>query len=409
MLTLSSTSVAARAAARAASRALPRAFTTLTESQKEFQNLARSFTKEHIIPVAADYDKSMKYPMDVFKKAWELGLVNTHLPEEVGGLGLHCMDGVVISEELAYGCSGIQTAIEANSLAEMPLIVAANAAQKKKYLGRMTEAPLQAAYGVTEPGAGSDVAGIRTTAVKKGDSYVLNGSKMWITNAGVANWFFVLAKTDPKAGHKGMTGFIVEADSKGLTVGRKEINLGQRCSDTRGLTFEDVVVPAENRLGAEGEGFKIAMKAFDNTRPPVAIGAIGVARRAMDEAIKYALERKTMGTPIANHQAVAFMIADMATGIEAGRLLAYKAAQQIDLGKRNTLFASMAKAFCGDHAQKVCYDAIQIFGGAGFNTEMPVEKLYRDARIFTIYEGTSQIQRLIISKEILSDPSVLTP
>jgi len=225
----------------------------------------------------------------------------------------------------------------------------------------------------------------------------------------VANWFFVLAKTDPKAGHKGMTGFIVDAKAPGVTVGRKEINLGQRCSDTRGITFEDVVVPAANRLGAEGEGFKIAMKAFDNTRPPVAIGAVGLARRAADEAIKYALERKTFGVPIAQHQSVANMVADMVTGIEAGRLLVYKSAQMIDSGKRNTLFASMAKAFCGDHANKVCYDAIQIFGGAGFNTEMPVEKLYRDARIFTIYEGTSQIQRLIISKEVFSDPSALTP
>jgi len=225
----------------------------------------------------------------------------------------------------------------------------------------------------------------------------------------VANWFFVLAKTDPKAGHKGMTGFIVDASTPGVTVGRKEINLGQRCSDTRGITFEDVVVPAANRLGAEGEGFKIAMKAFDNTRPPVAIGAVGLARRAADEAIKYALERKTFGVPIAQHQSVANMVADMVTGIEAGRLLVYKSAQMIDSGKRNTLFASMAKAFCGDHANKVCYDAIQVFGGAGFNTEMPVEKLYRDARIFTIYEGTSQIQRLIISKEVFSDPSALTP
>lgn len=322
---------------------------------------------------------------------------------------MHNRDGVIIQEELAYACTGMQTAIEANSLASMPVIVAGNEQQKKKYLGRLVEAPLQAAYGVTEPGAGSDVAGIRTTAVKKGNEYVLNGSKMWITNAGKANWFFVLAKTNPAAGHKGMTGFIVEGNSKGLTVGRKEINLGQRCSDTRGLTFEDVVVPEENRLGKEGDGFKIAMAAFDNTRPPVAIGAVGVARRAMDEAIKYALERKTMGKPIFDHQAVAFMIADMAAGIEMARLMTYKAACEIDAGRRNTLWASMAKGFAADHANKVCYDAIQIFGGMGFNTEAPVEKLYRDARIFSIYEGTSQIQRLIVSREIMANPSVLTP
>lgn len=320
-----------------------------------------------------------------------------------------CRDGVIINEELAYGCTGMQTAMEANSLASMPVIVAGNEAQQKKYLGRLTEAPLQCAYAVTEPGAGSDVAGIKTTAVKKGSDYVLNGSKMWITNAGRANWFFVLAKTDPKAGHKGMTGFVVDASTPGVTLGRKEINLGQRCSDTRGITFEDVVVPEENRLGNEGDGFKIAMAAFDNTRPPVAIGAVGLARRAMDEAIKYALERKTMGKTIMEHQAVSFMIADMASGVEMGRLMTYKAAFEIDQGRRNTLWASMAKCYAAEHANKTCYDAIQIFGGMGFNTEAPVEKLYRDARIFSIYEGTSQIQRLIISREIASKPDVLTP
>ena len=219
----------------------------------------------------------------------------------------------------------------------------------------------------------------------------------------------MLAKTDPKAGARGMTGFIVDADSKGLTMGRKEINLGQRCSDTRGFTLEDVFVPAENRLGAEGEGFKIAMKAFDNTRPPVAVGAVGLARRATDEAVAYALQRQTMGKVIAQHQAVAFIVANMATGVEAARLLTYKAAAEIDAGRRNTLFASMAKVFASEHANKCCYDAIQVFGGAGFNTEMPVEKLYRDARIFSIYEGTSQIQNLIISREVFENPAQLAP
>ncbi|KAH9258754.1 hypothetical protein BASA81_003256, partial [Batrachochytrium salamandrivorans] len=376
----------------------------LSDNQKEYQKLARDFARDVMIPQAAEFDRTMAYPHAIFKQAWELGLCNTHIPESCGGLGLHCMDGVVISEELAYACTGMQTAIEANSLASMPVIVAGSEEQKKKYLGRLVEAPLQAAYGVTEPGCGSDVAGLKTTAVKKGDEYVLNGSKMWITNAGVADWFFVLAKTDPKAGHKGMTGFIVDAKSAGLTVGRKEINLGQRCSDTRGLTFENVVVKAENRLGAEGQGFKIAMAAFDNTRPPVAIGAVGVARRALDETIQYALQRKTMGKVIFDHQAVAFMIADMASGIEMARLMTYKAACEIDAGRRNTMWASMAKGFAADHANKVCYDAIQIFGGMGFNTEAPVEKLYRDARIFSIYEGTSQIQKMIVSREIQTNP-----
>ncbi len=337
-------------------------------------------------------------------------LVNTHVPESCGGLGLGCFSNVVIQEELAYGCTGMMTAIEANSLASMPVIISGSEAQKKKYLGMLTEAPLKAAYCVTEPGAGSDVANIQTRAVKKGDSYVINGSKMWITNGGVCDsFYFVLAKTDPAAGAKGMTGFIVDANSKGIIRGRKEINMGQRCSDTRGITFEDVVVPKENVLGTEGVGFKIAMGAFDHTRPPVAIGAVGLARRAMDEAIKYSLERKTFGKPIAAHQAVAFMIADMAMAIEAARLLTYKAATEIDSGKKNTLRASIAKGFAADNAMKIAIDAVQTFGGNGFNTEYPVEKLMRDAKIYQIYEGTSQVQRMIVSRELFANPSALEP
>ncbi|DBA03029.1 TPA: hypothetical protein N0F65_003217 [Lagenidium giganteum] len=373
----------------------------LSDEQREFQALARKFAREEMIPKARHHDETGEYPHEIFNKAWELGLVNTHIPAEYGGLGLSNLDGIIISEELAYGCTGMSTAMEANSLGSAPLLVACNEEQGKKYLGRLTEEPLQCAYCVTEPGAGSDVAGAKTTAVKKGDSWVINGSKMWITNGGVANWYFVLAKTDANANAgSAFTGFIVDADTPGITVGRKEINIGQRCSDTRAITFEDVVVPNENVLGAPGQGFKIAMQAFDITRPPVACGAVGLARRAFDEARKYALERKTMGVPIAMHQAIQFMLADMATGIEAGRALTYKAAYELDCGRKNTLYASMAKRFAGDHANKCATDAIQIFGGAGFNTEYPVEKLFRDAKIFQIYEGTSQIQRLIIAKEI---------
>eukprot|EP00126_Sphaerothecum_destruens_P006753 Sdes_comp19513_c0_seq3m11069 len=265
----------------------------------------------------------------------------------------------------------------------------------------MIEEPIMAAYCVTEPVAGSDVAGIKTTAVKKGDSYVLNGSKMWITNGGVANWYFVLAKTDSQAkASSAFTGFIVDADSPGITRGRKEWNMGQRASDTRGITFEDVVVPSENVLGTVGKGFQIAMGAFDITRPVVASGAVGLARRALDEASKYALERKTMGKPIASHQAVSFMLADMAIGIESSRLCVYRAGKEIDLGKRNTYYASIAKALAADVANKCASDAVQIFGGNGFNSEYPVEKLMRDAKIFQIYEGTAQIQRMIIAREL---------
>ena len=342
----------------------------LSEEQQAFKELARKFAAEEVIPVAAEYDKTMEFPRPVFNKAWELGLVNTHIPEAYGGLGLGCLEGCLIGEELAYGCTGIMTAMEANGLAEAPVIISASHEQKAKYLGRMTEEPLQAAYCVTEPGAGSDVGAAKTTAVKKGDEWVISGNKMWITNGGVANWYFVLAKTDSSAKTgAAFTGFIVDGDSAGITVGRKEINMGQRCSDTRGITFDEVVVPDANRLGAVGEGFKIAMGAFDHTRPPVASGAVGLARRAMDEAIVYATQRQTMGAPIAQHQAVSFMIAEMAMGIEASRLLTHKAAYEIDCGRKNTMFASMAKGFAGDHCNKVCADAVQIFGGNGFNTE----------------------------------------
>ncbi|EIE75495.1 hypothetical protein G6F46_004455 [Rhizopus delemar] len=373
---------------------------SLTEEQKSIQEMARKFTKDEIIPVAAEHDQTGKYPWEIIKKAWELGLVNTHVESKYGGMELGVLDSALISEELAYGCSGIQTAIEANNLAEAPLVVAGNDFQKKKYLGRMTEEPLVASYGVTEPGAGSDVAGLRTQAVKKSDgSWVLNGQKMWITNAGHANWFFVLARTNSNAGAgNAFTGFIVDADTPGITLGRKEINMGQRASDTRGVTFEDVVVPAENVLGSEGEGFKIAMKAFDITRPLVAAGAVGLARRAMEESVRYSLERKTMGKPIFNHQAVAFMLADMIMGIESSRLMVYRSAWMRDQGQRNTWYASMAKAMASEVANKCAADAVQIFGGNGFNTEYPVEKLMRDAKIFMIYEGTSQIQRLVVSR-----------
>lgn len=360
-----------------------------------------NFARDSILPVAAEYDRTMEYPWPVLREAHSLGLMNTHIPAEYGGAELGLMDCALVSEAIAYGCTGIQTAMEANGLAEAPLIVAASHEIKKKYLGRMTEEPLMAAYCVTEPGAGSDVAGIKTKAEKKGDRWVINGSKMWITNSGHANWFFVLAVTDPSASpSKRMTGFVVDADSQGISLGKKEINMGQRCSDTRQVTFQDVSVPAENVLGASGEGFKIAMKAFDITRPLVASAAVGLAQRALEEATRYAQQRQTMGQNIINHQGVAFMLADMAIAAEAARALVWKAAWAKDAGERNTFYASMAKALAGKAAVDNANLAVQVFGGAGYNTELPVEKLYRDAKIFELYEGTSQIQRLIVSRHL---------
>nr|XP_028688241.1 medium-chain specific acyl-CoA dehydrogenase, mitochondrial isoform X2 [Macaca mulatta] len=341
-----------------------------TEQQKEFQATARKFAREEIIPVAAEYDKTGEYPVPLIRRAWELGLMNPHIPENCGGLGLGTFDACLISEELAYGCTGVQTAIEGNSLGQMPIIIAGNEQQKKKYLGRMTEEPLMCAYCVTEPGAGSDVAGIKTKAEKKGDEYIINGQKMWITNGGKASWYFLLARSDPdpKApANKAFTGFIVEADTPGIQIGRKELNMGQRCSDTRGIVFEDVKVPKENVLIGDGAGFKIAMGAFDKTRP--------------------------------THQAISFMLAEMAMKVELARMSYQRAAWEVDSGRRNTYYASIAKAFAGDIANQLATDAVQIFGGNGFNTEYPVEKLMRDAKIYQIYEGTSQIQRLIIARE----------
>jgi len=375
---------------------------TVTPEQQEYLDLAEQFTKNEIIPNAAHYDQTGEYPWEILKKAHETGLMNLHIPQEYGGMGLGTMDGCLITEKMAYGCTGIMTAIEANGLGSMPVMIAGNHEQKTKYLGRLIDEPLMCAYGVTEPGAGSDVAGIKTKAEKKGDEWVINGQKMWITNGGVANFYFVLARTDPDPKcptSKAFTGFIVDADTPGVTPGRKEKNMGQRCSDTRGITFEDVVVKKENVLIGEGAGFKVAMGAFDKTRPPVAAGAVGISQRALDEATKYAMERKTFGVPIIMHQAVSFMLADMAIGTEAARLAYIKSAWQADNKILNTYMASIAKCFAGDVANKSATDAVQIFGGNGFNTEYPVEKLMRDAKIYQIYEGTAQIQRMIIARE----------
>jgi len=374
----------------------------LSDTQRELQELARRFAREEVAVRAPEFDRSMEFPWPLIKKIWELGILNPMVPESCGGPGLGCVESSIIAEEISWGCSGVFTAAYGNALASSPLLVAGSEELKKKYLGRLIEEPIVAAYCVTEPGAGSDVAGLKTKAEKKGDEYILNGQKMWITGGGHASWYFVLARTDPNpktSTGKAFTGFIVETDSPGVTKGRKEINMGQRCSDTRAITFEDVRVPKENVIGAEGIGFKVAMGAFDRTRPPVAAGAVGVAQRSLDEATKYALERKTFGTAIINHQVISHMIADMAIGVEVSRLMMLRAAWELDQGRRNTYYASVAKAIASETANKAASDAVQIFGGNGFNTEYPVEKLMRDAKIFKIYEGTTEIQKHIVARE----------
>ena len=380
----------------------------LNDDQQAIRETAHEFAKEFIRPVAAHHDETGEYAWDILRAAHQNGLMNTHIPEEYGGADMSCLDGILIAEEMAWGCSGIGTAIEANGLAQQPVILGASDYIKKKYLAPMTEEigdsdnPMMCAYAVTEPGAGSDVAAMKTRAVKQGDKWVLNGSKMWITNGGVADWYFVVAYSEPEKGYGGMTAFVVEKGWYGVSYGAKEKNLGQRASDTRSINFDNVVVPAENMVGREGDGWKLAMAAFDYTRPAVASASVGVARAAMEHAIEYALQRKTMGKAIYDHQAISFMIADMAINIDAGRLLCWQAASLKDQGVRNTTQSSMAKAFCADMCMKTCVDAVQVFGGYGYSKEYPVEKLMRDSKIFQIYEGTSQIQRYIISRDLKS-------
>jgi acyl-CoA dehydrogenase len=371
----------------------------LTEEQQMIQQLARDFAQNEVAPVAEHYDKSHEYPWPVIRKAQELGLTSMSIPEEYGGLGLSLFEECLVGEELAWGCSGISTALSINNLAMLPVLIAGNHEQKQEYSGRVTDGQM-AAYCLTEPEAGSDVAGIKTTARKQGDHYVLNGSKTFITGATVANFYTVFAYTDASQRYNGMSCFIVDRDWEGVTVGKPFDKLGQHASDTAEVVFDNVRVPASHLLGKEGIGFMIAMQVFDRSRPPVAAAAVGVGRRAFEESVNYAKSRVTMGQPIWQHQGIGYMVADMAMELEAARLLVWKAAWSVDSGAKNTTAAAFAKAFAADTAMKVCTNAVQVFGGYGYMAEYPVEKLMRDVKIFQIYEGTSQIQRNIIVREL---------
>ena len=379
----------------------------LTEEQKELRRLARTFAEREIRPHEAECDAEMRHPAELIAKAHELGLMNLHVPAEYGGLGLSAFDGLLVGEELYRGCSGIGTSITANGLGSGPVILFGTPEQKARWLPPLIEEPILCSFALSEPGAGSDVAALRSTAVRDGDEYVLNGSKTFITNAGHAEWAVVFAKTDPKAGHRGMSAFVVEMGSPGVTIEKHLEKMGQRATDTSAVALHDVRVPADNRLGEEGDGFKIAMATLDFTRPGTAIGAVGVAQAAYEHALEYAKERVTFDLPIAMHQAVGFMVADMATEIQASRLLCWQAAWMIDQGhgREATLYSSFAKRFAADTAMKVTTDAVQVLGGYGYIKEYPVEKLMRDAKLFQIYEGTSQIQRLVIAREIFTPKS----
>jgi len=376
----------------------------LDEMQTMLKELAHEFAVDEIRPKAEHWDEESVYPIDTIRQAHEMGLLNLHIPEAYGGAGLGSLEEVLVNEELAWGDPGFATAAYATALACAPIITGATEEQKNIWLRKVTEEGALASYAITEPGAGSDVAALKTTAIRDGDEYVLNGSKMWITGAGYADFFFVLAKTDPDAGYRGMSGFIVEKDTPGFTLGKKETNMGQRCSDTRSLSFDNVRIPASHLIGdSESGGWMNAMKAFDMSRPNIAAHATGLGRAAYEHALNYSNERKTFGKPLHQHQAIQFMLADMKTSIEASRMLTWKSASEFDNGIRNTESAAHAKRFAADMAMKVTTDAVQVYGGYGYSEEYPVARLMRGAKVMQIYEGSSQVQRMIIGREITKD------
>ena len=373
----------------------------LSEEQRMLVDMTRDFVANEVIPVAGHHDHTGDYPTAVAAQAFELGLMNITIPDQYGGGDLGHFEEALVTEEFAFGCSGMAISMTVNNLASVPILIGGDEAQKKKWIGRLTSEHRTASYCLSEPDAGSDAASLRTSAVRKGDSYLINGSKAWVSGGAHADFFTLFATTDPGSGHEGITCFVIPADADGVEVGKKEDMMGQRASNTVFINFQDVEIPVANRIGAEGKGFHIAMKTFDRTRPGVAAAAVGVARRSLEEATRYSLERKAFGRPIAKQQAIQFILADIAKDTEAARLLTWQSAWMIDQGQRNTKQCSMAKCFAGDIAMKAATDAVQVFGGYGYSKEYPVEKLMRDAKVMQIYEGTNQIQRLIIARHLL--------
>lgn len=371
----------------------------LTSEQRMIRDLAREFAEREIVPAAPRYDREACFPHDIHRRALELGLLNLTIPTEYGGAGLGVLDLALVTEQLAWGCTGIGGAIGLNQVAADALLVGGNEQQKKEYLGRLTSGGF-GCYAITEPAAGSDVASMQARAERRGDRYVINGSKIWISNATEASFAIVFAKTDPQAGNRGVSAFVVDFDRPGVEISKKLEKLGQRASPAAELNFVDVEVPTSALLGEEHMGFIVAMKVFDRSRPMISASAVGLIDRCLHEARQYAMQRHTMGKPIIAHQAIGHKLADMAMRLEAARLLTYQASWLLDQGQRNTMHAAYAKAFAADTATWAASEAVQVFGGMGYSTEFPVEKLYRDAKVLQIYEGTSEIQRNIIVREL---------
>ncbi len=373
----------------------------LTDEQKQFRALARDFTRDHVLPVAAEHDRAETYPAEVVRAAHEVGLLNVGVPEEVGGLGLGMVDEVVIGEEIAYGCMGIFTILMASELGITPVLLAGSPEQKKRVLGPLLAGPKLAAFALSEPNNGSDAGAMTTRAELRGDEVVINGVKTWISNGGIADFSVVFATFDPEQRHKGTLAVVVPGGAPGLTSNKLHGKLGQRASPTYEMVFEDVRVPRANVLGEPGDGFKIAMRTLDKTRVPVAAGAVGVARRALDESVAYAQQRHAFGRPIADFQAIQFKLANMKIGIETARWQTYRAAWLVDRDEPHSEAAAIAKAYASDMAFDAAQEAINVFGGYGYMNEYPVEKLMRDVKLNQIYEGTNEIQRLVIARSVL--------
>jgi alkylation response protein AidB-like acyl-CoA dehydrogenase len=374
----------------------------LSDEQRMIRDLTRKVAREKIAPVAGQYDEAESYPADIMRLLADQGLFGIWIPEAYGGTDMGALAVALVAEEIAWACAATATNWGATPLGGYPILLAGSDEQKARYLPRLATGDILAAYSLSEPGAGSDAASLQTTAVRKGDRYILNGSKLWCSNGSNAGVITLFATVDKAKGARGVTAFLIEPTFQGFAVGKKEKKMGIRASPTVALHLEDCEVPAENRLGAEGEGFKIAMRTLDYTRPMTGATAVGVAQAALDAATGYAQERKQFGQPIAAFQGLQFMLADMAIQVHASRLMVHHVAQLVDRGIASAVLeASMAKCFAADGAMKVATDAVQIFGGVGYTREFPVERFMRDAKIMQIYEGTNQIQRVIIARELL--------
>ncbi len=374
----------------------------LSDEQQKLQNRARKFAQEYMIPYAHYYDKTGEFPRPIIQKCWEEGLMNLSLPKQYGGLGLGSIEQCITVEELAAGCAGMTTSIYVNTLGAEPILVAGTDNQKEKYLRPLTEELKFVSFACSEPGMGSDVAGIQTRVKKEGSSYVLNGSKFWITNAPHADYFTVFASLDPSKRHKALCAFIVDADTPGVKTGRPVEKMGHRASTTSSVMFRDAKVPEENILGEEGKGFGIAMKTFAMTRPSIAAFATGLARAAMEYAREYVNKREAFTQKLQEFEVIQFKLAEMYMKIEASRALYLKAAWTTDNIGDATVPASVAKAYATDAAMEIASEALQIHGGYGYIDQYPLEKLFRDAKLYQIYEGTSEVQRLILGRHVLS-------